>query len=355
MLLRATLTICTALALSSACPGPPDKPPTPAQHGWRLTSLPITTPGARWGHITAAGADGTWFFGGTDIALSTDEGVLFADVWHVNIDGTVVFTPVATDAGVARRYCGCAAKNDRANTLLVIGGYDDDAVAIHDAWEVDLTSGVSTVVAGVIPAGIIGCGAAFLADTDTAYVFGGGSESFVSGKTWRYDGVTRTFTEVLGPGPSGRFDHALRASMDGHTLWSVGGTLSSASGFYADVWRFDSTTQAWTQLPITGPQPRGRRTPWVAVRDDDAQIVMGFGTAGGSPDSDLRDVWLLDVARGRWTELDVEGDVQARAFSPYLRAPGTGVGLVYGGTDMVGALSDVAVLEAPSGSTASWH
>jgi Galactose oxidase, central domain len=351
--------VCT-LALTG-CPPPlhdaSDAGPDP-DGSWRLRRLDdVSTAGTRWGQIPAYTSAGTYLIGGADIDLSDGAGPVLADVWRVDVDGAAPVFNLVSDTGGVPRYCGCAAMNGDRDEILVIGGRNQENMVIHDAWIFSVNDGSWTEVEGELPDGMVGCGAVFIPGEDTAYVFGGGSDAFVSSATLRFDGGARTFTSLdLQDGPSGRFDHQLRPSSDFSHLWLVSGSLTAVTGFSPEVWRFEVTSESWSLLEVTGEQPPGRRTPWVAIHDDDTSLVMGFGTAGLAPESDLDDLWQLDLETGVWTFLDVQGldEVGARAFTYFLRAPAGGVGLVYGGTDMVSALDDLWVLEAPGGDDA-WH
>src|SRR5690606_13901465 len=126
----------------------------------------------------------------------------------------------------------------------------------------------------------VGCQAHYLDGVDRAYVFGGlSSLGGFSAMTWRWDPEARTFTEIVTPGPAARYDAATYEENSG-TLLLSGGMGGGAAGvvFFSDVWRFDPSSETWSEVPTTTAAPAGRRYPWTALSPDESQLVYGFGS-----------------------------------------------------------------------------
>lgn len=341
---------------AAGCPAPSVEPPPPppASTSFGFAASDALTPVGRWGFLAAPFAGGAVIFGGTDIDLQAGTGRVLDEVWR--LDATSArpsFQEVAHDAGPNPRYCGCAAVDLARNELVVLGGRAD--VAIHEAWVLDMTAGHWTQVQGDVPAGSVGCSLVFAGGTDTAYAFGGGSDTRSFDETWRFDGVQHTFTKLDATGPSARYDQALKSASDGSALFLVGGAANAFQGFSAQVWRFDTTAQAWTMLSdnVSGG-PSGRRTPWTALADDGAALLVGFGVNGMDANSDLADLWAFDLATNTWSAAEVDGALPpARGFSQWLPGPPGTAGMLYAGTDMAHTLDDAWLLTAPDGT--AWH
>lgn len=90
----------------------------------------------------------------------------------------------------------------------------------------------------------------------------------------------RTITKLDIPGPAARYDAGIVELADGSSLL-VSGMGGGVGGviFYADVWRFDPSTESWSEIPTTSKLvPPGRRYAWVTVAPDESVLLFGFGS-----------------------------------------------------------------------------
>ena len=100
------------------------------------------------------------------------------------------------------------------------------------------------------------------------YLFGGGGMAAgFSARTYRYDPAGPAWVMLDATGPRGRYDDALVPLPDGRTLLMVAGArgAQAGTGFYSDVWRFDTMAETWQQVTTTGDAPPGsvgRMTRW---------------------------------------------------------------------------------------------
>jgi hypothetical protein len=134
------------------------------------------------------------------------------------------------------------------------------------------------------------------------------------------------------------------------------GASSTAVRFYQDIWKLDPASGTWTQVPVNGDAPHGRRFPWVAFSGDESAIVMGFGSTSPMGDTMIGDLWRFDVAAGTWSELPRSGDAQPnpRGFAPWLPGPAGAAGLMSGGLEDKGPASQALVIRAPV-EGGGWH
>jgi hypothetical protein len=102
--------------------------------------------------------------------------------------------------------------------------------------------------------------------------------------------------------PSPREDHTWTLADHGRTAFLFGGR--DGATVHGDLWAFDLTTDAWTQIEaVGGPAPRfGHEAVWV----DGLGLVVFAGQAGATFFDDL---WVFDPAATTWTALPAAGDV----------------------------------------------
>lgn len=151
-------------------------------------------------------------------------------------------------------------------------------------------------------------------DHEDVYLFGGGTFPFdlpfpSNDKFWKYDEGSETWTDLsaLG-GPSAR----MGATMVTHknSLYVFGGIAFHPVFFFElfnDLWKFDTTTQTWTELS-TGVGPAPRHVAMGATIDDEQLLIFG----GERVEIDFNDfsitfpidttTWTWDLDNGGWTQ-----------------------------------------------------
>lgn len=158
---------------------------------------------------------------------------------------------------------------------------------------------------GAIPIGIGGAAMAVIGDV--FYLFGGypavntlwSCDISQTPITWR--DITPSYS------PSARWDMNMVAI--NNKLYLYGGLTASNIGIN-DFWCYDLNTTKWTQIPLTGAQPRGRGAYSMGVLDEDIFIFGGTYVNGGF----LNDLLRIDT-KGVITELIPNG----QATSPTAR------------------------------------
>jgi hypothetical protein len=195
------------------------------------------------------------------------------------------------------------------------------------------------------------------------YLFGGRAGGRSLGDLWEFDPLSGTWLELAsdGPTPDPRFGHnAIYDPAGGQLIVALG---QAGAEFFQDVWVFRPETGAWTRIGELSPErpaprygsaaafdPAGRRLlvshgftdhgrfddtwafditaeRWTRVTTVDSLPIKrclargAFDSTtgrlllfGGQTDTSpfLGDLWSLDIAGGKWTELSAEGMPSAR-------------------------------------------
>ncbi len=326
-------------AVLAGCVGSPTSPAAPEGYRWEELSLPPDTGLARWGFMVADKGDGTSVvFGGTALDAFGD-GASFGDAWLVDGRGELpAFTRLAaTNDGPDARYCGCAAY-DRARDLVVVVGGRNLEMLSPETWTLDLRTNSWARLDVETPPGVIACAMAYSAEREALYLFGGlggmdGAE-VVDGGTYRFDAGVPAWTRLAATGPSARFSSILTDVAPGEPLLLFGGTPRTFGVHYlADVWRFDTESETWSETAVAGATPRGRREGWLRVEPGGAGFLVGMGTAGVSQNDVLSDLWRFDFATRTFTDVTPPRSPLARGFTLHIPATGGQAGLLLGGFD----------------------
>lgn len=332
--------------------GPQEPDAGNAQAPWQVESTTVPNLQAVWGGAVApVSATESYLVGGVQGPL----GPVATTVQHVQRVGDTVQVSVTTDA-LAPRFCGCAMVDPNAGELVVVGGRDASFQEDATGQVVNLQTGaVSPLDLGVAGTYLVGCHAAFLPDLNVGYVFGGVSEATgMFGSTlYRYVPADHSFVELPATGPAGRYDGVMRYPQAGGKVWLVAGMGLNALGnqplFFSDVWQLDPLTETWSAVSATSAEvPPGRRFPWVAFAPQQQMLVMGLGSDSPRGSTLLADMWMFNAADGSWQAVaGVETAPGARGFASWLPGPAQSVGLLSGGLDVDGLVSQAMVFRSP--------
>jgi hypothetical protein len=102
---------------------------------------------------------------------------------------------------------------------------------------------------------------------------------------------------VAGPMPAPRTNAGAVYDPTGHRVILFGGR--TAAGDVNDIWSFDLTTEAWSDItPSSGPAPASRRTPNVVLDSANNRMLMWSGQGTGF----FNDVWSFDFTTLLWSE-----------------------------------------------------
>jgi len=180
-----------------------------------------------------------------------------------------------------------------------------------------------------------------------AYLFGGRDGGSVFDDLWRFDLRAERWEVLEPPGaaPTARFGHNA-IWLDGKGLVIFAG--QSASGFFNDLWLYDPSAGAWSELPDGGSSPIPRYGS-CAVLGPDGRLWISHGFT--EDQARFADTRAYDFAAGMWADVTPPaGDLPvARCLHACFRAPDGSFGrlVLYGGqTTGVAALGDLWALRA---------
>jgi hypothetical protein len=326
---------------------PVDAPATTPQYDWREATVMGSGPYGRWGYMVAERGDGTALIqGGTNLTAG-GAGRVFNETW--TFDGRAdppTFARLTTTGSPPSRYCGCVGYDPRRQVLLMVGGRTPD-VSLPETWALDLASlAWSRVMAPESPPGVIGCAMAWSEARGALYLFGGASSAGYVGRTWRFDATAGAWVALEAMGPRARYDAVMKPVEGGRAFVMFGGSRNAAAAgpFFADVWRFDTMTEEWSEFSVTGSAPEGRRTPWVMFEPGERTFVAGFGAHGIQAGENYDDLWRFDLTSRQWTRVTFAKGAtlpSARGFIQALPGGANTLGWLLGGFDNASPINDL--------------
>lgn len=311
--------------------GPPSTDPLTAR--FDAVTVSGAGPWNVWGFVAVStGTDRAIVIGGTD--AGSFGGTVYETVWDVSVtDGALSATELDLADGPLPRYCGCAAYDADRDVVVVFGGRDltGPTTLAPETWELDPGARTWTRIdAAAQPVGTLGCAMAFAPSAGQVYLFGGASLAGHSADTYRYDPGLPGWERLDASGPLPRYDGVLFPSKAGDALYLFGGSYNAVgAAFYSDLWRFDPAAESWTEVSLPSG-PGGRRTAWIVHDPALDGLYVGFGYDGSM--QPYGDLWYLDLAARRWTEIAIPLEGPApRGFSPSLPGGPGALGTVVGG------------------------
>jgi hypothetical protein len=156
---------------------------------------------------------------------------------------------------------------------------------------------------------------------DRMVVFGGFTTAWTD-EVWAFSFATHTWTQ-LPKGPPPTID--MGAVTDGTHAWFYGGFLS---GFVAtdELWQFDLASDTWTLLQQSQVRPSPRTNMGIGFSAGSLYIVGGHDAKGVTPGA-----WRYDFSSQAWTQLSPRGSPRAEAHFASAVDSTCGVLLLAGG------------------------
>jgi hypothetical protein len=272
------------------------------------------------------------------LGIPARSGFASGEVW-LEIDTPI---PIPPKAGASAVY-----DPDRQR-MIVFGGVASDGTPQSDVWALDLTplseNWTPLATAGNRPAPRTQHTAVYDEVNQRMVIFGGrDSRGVLLNDVWALDlagSVPQWMQLSAGAGPSLREEHtAIYDRANGRMI--VFGGRDSGGSVNNDVWALNLTreSESWIQLTGLGVGPPQRRSH-TAIYDSFNQRMITFAGVL-SDNSPARDVWALDLRRGRegWAKIETRGEFPPNciemiaAYDPLNQRM-----IVYGGVDSGGTV-----------------
>eukprot|EP00123_Amoebidium_parasiticum_P013889 comp22209_c0_seq1/m.32683 comp22209_c0_seq1/g.32683 ORF comp22209_c0_seq1/g.32683 comp22209_c0_seq1/m.32683 type:complete len:406 (-) comp22209_c0_seq1:59-1276(-) len=279
---------------------------TPHPRKWRVQEVRGERPSRRSGHTTLADSTGTYVytFGGYH------DGKCYGELYQLHV-ASMTWRQVKTSGQAPSVSASHSALVD-GDFLLVFGGSGvpfghSNSNSLHIC---DLRTFVwhKLECTGDVPCARYGQTMVMTEDGHHLYVFGGTSGLTFFNDLYRLHLPTRTWERIAqrNQPPSPCYRH--EAIIHGNTMYVIGGGHPNpAMTGPIKVYAFDMLRNAWTELKARaavkgGKVPRDRRSHSCVLHDN--KVYICGGTNGVRVFSDL---WVLDMATMKWTEIHATG------------------------------------------------
>lgn len=255
---------------------------------WSLAN--VSNPIARSEYSTAYDGTNLILFGGRG-APSTG---LKNDTWSWN--GTVWTQLIADDGYNNGLYARVSPYVAQTSGGLVLFGGKDLVFYNEDTWT---WNGTAWSLASPANSPSARVGGAFASNgTNKAVLFGGANGSFGLNDTWVWNNTTWSQITTTTQ-PSIRTAAAMCYYSVGNYLLLFGGISGSSGNLLSDTWKFDMTSNTWTQFTPTN-SPAARAGAMMAYDTSSSQIIL-FG--GENNSNILSDTWKWDTTANNWVQL----------------------------------------------------
>lgn len=122
--------------------------------------------------------------------------------------------------------------------------------------------------------------------------------------TYLYDIKNNTWSELhdgTGDAPSKRFLHKCVYDAVRNTMYLFGGEVDTDNTTSEELWKFDLTTNTWSEITITGTKPTKRGAHNLEINGN---YIYLFGGLDGLPPNDTvyNEFWRLDIVNSEWTQ-----------------------------------------------------
>jgi N-acetylneuraminic acid mutarotase len=234
---------------------------------------------------------------------------------------------------------------DSASQKLILFGGRDGSKTLGDTWVYDPTAKAwHEVKATPAPPARFGHASAYDPQSRRVLIFAGQAGAFFN-DVWAFDGVSETWQklETRGTPPSKRYGAS--AVVDTKRSQLIVSHGFTDAGRFDDTLALDLATNTWSKLDPVGGRPL-KRCLHEAVYDaqTDRMILFGGCSSGFGP-CPQGDLWMLDVAGRKWTEVKPAGSKPSARSNPSLVNDDAGRVFLFGGNTSNGASADLWVLD----------
>jgi len=280
---------------------------------WKLVNTTGPAPHARMDHTLGTLQDGNTavLFGGW-----SGSGQFLNDTWTIDFtDEKELFWKELETADLV-------ATNSRADhTLSVVdpsgnfgsrlvvwagGGYPSD-ILYNSIIALDLDTTVWSNVSvknDFLPPAMMGQSSVLTSD-GRIISFGGDTNSGTTNAVWVYALNTSTWTQIVisGSQPKPRLWHTASLYNDKY-MYVFGGKTAESGNCFGDTWMLNLSSWTWTELSTTGPAKRSGHV--AEIYKNSLFVFAGQGDTGLTMYNDL---WAFDLTTNTWTELFPTGSL----------------------------------------------
>jgi N-acetylneuraminic acid mutarotase len=227
--------------------------------------------------------------------------------------------------------------------VVLFGGVNGTSpdVYLEDTWEYNV---VSRSWSETNPIGPLMISSAMTYDSVAkVHIMVGRNYTSSAFQTWAYNASANTWTLRMTGGPVSRTGHFIAYDEQLKRTVLFGGFDSSVppGTLLSDTWEFNSATNIWTQIGVTGPEARQSHS--MTYRPATTSILL-FGGGGGS--GVLSDTWRYTSAHA-WESVGVSTYPPARQQTAFTYDANSDVAILFGGRDAGSTqLGDTWSLEA---------
>ena len=224
----------------------------------------------------------------------------------------------ATNPGPSARFDHTLVHDPVRDLLVVFGGRTTGSLG--DTWIFDLSSSSwREVQTTPSPAPRHGYTAIYDAPRMRIVIFGGQSPSGFFNDVWAFDSEGETWEELTVSGDSPSTRYGTSAIFDAPRERMIISHGFTSQGRFDDTWAFDLTLNRWSDItPASGSKPL-KRCLHEAVYDatNDRMLLFGGCSSGFGP-CPQGDLWGLDLKADIWSELTPSGESPASRSNPGL-------------------------------------
>ena len=258
-----------------------------------------------WNQITTSGTVGT-MTAYSDLLVYNDNGtdyLIFSIGWTGSVQSnktyrynisTSTWSELTTSNTLSARYASTAVIYN--NNYYLFGGRI--SANLNETWKLDLTTNTWSQLSTTGTAPV----ARRYTNSDiyngNLIIFGGYGSNALN-DVWKLNLTTLAWTQLhdgTGTAPAARYIHSV--NITGDNLYVFGGIIPGSA--YNDTWKFDLTTNTWTQLSTSGTTPVARRVMDAIIYNNKLYIFGGINGSG----TYINDLWELNLSTLTWTEID---------------------------------------------------
>ncbi len=266
--------------------------------------------------------------------------LLFLGAHTANAQNWVELTPIVGPAPSARGYASGVL--DTQNNRIIFYAGQNGSGFLGDIWAFDLNTNtwadltpVSTAPADRrTPASI------YMPGTHTMTTWSGQASGIFFNDVWRFDLSTNQWTEFSPTGGPPNIRYGVATILDPTTDDLVTFAGFTNMGRFDDVWRFNADSDTWTDVsPGSGPIERCLHSASYDSREH--RMIMYGGQNGGA----LDDIWAFDLTLNTWVEFTPGSKPAGRSFPSNIYDTQNHRITVFGGSTNLSEVNEVWVFD----------